>query len=756
MSMREQALEYHRRDRKGKIEISITKSCKTQQDITLAYSPGVAEPCKEIAQDPNAAFEYTTKGNLVAVVSNGTAVLGLGNIGPLASKPVMEGKAVLFKTFADIDCFDIEIKAPTAEDVIRTCQALEPTFGGINLEDIRAPECFEIEETLQRTMDIPVFHDDQHGTAIVSSAALLNALELTGRSIESTIIVVNGAGAAATACAKLYLTLGVKPQNLFMCDRAGVIYEGRSEDMSPHKLQFALPTNKRTLLDAMKGADVFCGCSVGGAVSQEMVRVMAPRPIIFAMANPEPEIRPEQILAVRDDAIIATGRSDYPNQVNNVLGYPYIFRGALDVHARRINEEMKMAAVKAIATLAKEDVPDSVSQAYSRDKYTYGPDYLIPKPFDPRLMLWIAPAVARAAMESGVARKEIDIENYVRSLEARLGVAQGFVSRLKRQIQEWNRAQGRRIRLALPEGSSPKILRAAEQVVEAGLCDAILLGRAGEIRSRIHSMDLKGLYTAQIIDPSLDENCDHYASRLFEKRGRSGITRTTSRELVTEPQYFASLMVECGDADVLCSGVHHNYPDTIRPALHVFGTPDNQCLAGIYLLMWKNRSVVFADTTVNIDPDENLLAKIAIQTHDTAQNYLTEPPRVAMLSFSNFGSNKHPNAVKMKNATRLVKALRPDIVIDGEMHADTALDPEALESSFPFSDLKDAANVLIFPDLQSGNIAYKLLGKLGGATLIGPILIGTNKAFNVIQRNSPVEEIVNLFIVSIHKTQNNF
>jgi malate dehydrogenase (oxaloacetate-decarboxylating)(NADP+) len=754
MSLREDALEYHRKGRKGKIEIAITKECRTQADITLAYSPGVAEPCKEIAKDPNRAFEYTTKGNLVAVISNGTAVLGLGNIGPLASKPVMEGKAVLFKKFADIDCFDLEIKADSADEVIRTCLALEPTFGGINLEDIKSPECFEIEQTLRERMDIPVFHDDQHGTAIVSAAALLNALEITGRSIDNLNIVINGAGAAATACARMYLNLGADRSRLIMCDKEGVIYRGRIEDMQPHKEYFASDTKKRTLREALEGADVFCGCSVGGVVTPDMIEKMGPNPIIFAMANPEPEIRPEAALRARPDAILATGRSDYPNQVNNVLGYPYIFRGALDVQARSINEEMKLAAVRAIAALAKEDVPDSVSRSYSSNLGRFGRDYLIPKPFDPRLLLWVAPAVAKAAMDTGVARKTIEVESYVRQLEARLGVAEAFVSKIKREILEWNRLRSRRIRLALPEGASPKILRAAEIVVDAGLCDVILLGRSQEIQSRIHSMELEGLQAAEIIDVTKDERLESYASLLFDLRCRKGLTRSAARELVSEPHYFASLMVRSGEADAFCSGVHHNYPDAIKPALQVFGTKPGKCLAGLYILMWRDKSLIFADTTVNIEPDEHLLAKIAIQSHEVAQNYLPEQPRLAMLSFSNFGSNDHHLATRVKRATDIVRELRPDIEIDGEMQADTAVNTEALQDSFAFSTLKQAANVLIFPDLQSGNIAYKLLGKLGGATLIGPILIGTNHPVNVLQRNSPVEEIVNLFIMTVHKTQN--
>ncbi|MEY3902652.1 MAG: hypothetical protein RL189_1958 [Pseudomonadota bacterium] len=754
MGIREDALEYHRKGRKGKIEIAVTKECKTQQDITLAYSPGVAEPCKEIAKNPDAVFEYTARGNLVAVVSNGTAVLGLGNIGPAAAKPVMEGKAVLFKKFADIDCFDIELNAPTVDEVISACKMLEPTFGGINLEDIKAPECFEIEERLRELLNIPVFHDDQHGTAIVSGAALLNALEITGKKIQEIKVVVNGAGAAAIACAQMYLNLGVRRENLFMCDSKGVVYRGRTDGMNKYKERFANDTSKRSLADCLDGADMFCGCSVAGAVSQDMVRSMAKDPIIFAMANPDPEIRPEDILAVRDDAIIATGRSDYPNQVNNVLGYPYIFRGALDVQARQITEDMKMAAVYALAQLAKEDVPESVSRSYARHDYTFGRDYLIPKPFDPRLLTWVAPAVAKAAIDGGLARKSIDLEDYRDHLEGRLGVVASVTRKIKRMAIENNRTRGSRTRVVLPEGASLPVLRAAEQLVEEGICDPILLGNAERIRGIIREQKLDGLADVAIIDPTTSPKTAGYAQILLEKRSRKGVTRMSAQELMQENQYYAAMMVEAGDADTYLSGVHHNYPDAIRPALQVIGTQPDKVLAGIYMLVWRDKSIFLSDATVNIDPSEEQLAQIAIQAHDTARLYLNEMPRVAMLSFSNFGSNKHPLADKVRNATLLVKKMRPDIEVDGEVQADAAVSAEVLQRSFSFSSLKGPANVLVFPDLTSGNIAYKLLNKLGGATLIGPLLIGMRKPVNVLQRNSDVEEIVNLVTFTVHRAQN--
>jgi malate dehydrogenase (oxaloacetate-decarboxylating)(NADP+) len=756
MGLKEDALAYHSTGRKGKIETGITKPCKTQRDITLAYSPGVAEPCKEIARDPSLVYEYTAKGNLVAVVTNGTAVLGLGAIGPAASKPVMEGKAVLFKIFADIDCYDIELNAKTPEEIISACKMLEPTFGGINLEDIKAPECFEIEEQLKEALDIPVFHDDQHGTAIVSAAALLNACEIIGKDIGSIKCVVNGAGAAAIACAQMYLNVGLKRENLILCDSKGVVYKGRTEGMNKYKERFVSDTTKRTLEEAMNGADLFCGLSVAGAVTKKMVASMAKDPIIFAMANPDPEISPADIKAVRQDAIIATGRSDYPNQVNNVLGYPYIFRGTMDVLSRRINEEMKMAAVYAIAGLAKEDIPESITKTYSSVE-GFGREYLIPKPFDPRLLLRVAPAVAKAAMETGVARQKVDLETYKDHLEARLGAMQSVTRKIKRSVIASNRKSGKKLKVVLPEGTSPKIIKAAETLRTEGICEPILLGNKEKITNLILEAKLdRQLAGIEIIDPTTSNKSEEYAAKLLEKRARRGVTRMSASEMIVgDFHYYAAMMVETGAADAFLSGVHHNYGDTLKPALQVLGTQPDKVLAGIYMLIWKEKSIFVADATVNINPDAEQLAQIAIQTHDMAKIYMShEHPRVAMLSFSNFGSTRHPEAEKVWKATEIVKKMRPDIEIDGEMQADFAVSSELLERTYGFSTLKGPANVLIFPDLTSGNIAYKLLNKLGGATTIGPILTGVKKPMNVLSRNCDVEDIVNLVTFTVHRAQN--
>lgn len=757
MGLKEDALEYHSKGRKGKIETGLTKECKTQQQITLAYSPGVAEPCKEIARDPSLVYEYTAKGNLVAVVTNGTAVLGLGAIGPLAGKPVMEGKAVLFKIFADIDCYDIELNAKTAEEVISACRMLEPTFGGINLEDIKAPECFEIEETLREELDIPVFHDDQHGTAIVSSAALINACEIIGKKLSDIRCVVNGAGAAAISCAQMYINIGVKKENLILCDSKGVVYKGRKEGMNKYKERLANDTPKRTLEEVMKGADFFCGLSVAGAVTKEMVASMARDPIIFAMANPDPEISPKDIKAARSDAIFATGRSDYPNQVNNVLGYPYIFRGALDVGAKRINEEMKMGAVYAIAKLAKENIPESVTKSYGKNTIeNFGREYLIPKPFDPRLLLKVAPAVAKAAMDSGVARKKLNLETYPDHLESLLGAAHAFVRKIKQSVISTNRSSGKKLKIVLPEGTSPKIIKAAEIVQTEGICEPILLGNVDKIKKLIADANCeRQLEGIKIIDYTKSEFVEDYAATLLQKRARKGIARMSALEhIVGDFHYYAAMMVEKGHADAFLSGVHHNYAEALKPALHVIGTEQDKILAGIYMLIWRDKNIFVADTTVNINPNAEQLAQIAIQTHDLAKIYSQEKPRVAMLSFSNFGSNDHPEQKKVCDATQIVKKMRPDIEIDGEMQADFAVSWEMLERSFGFTTLKGPANVLIFPDLTSGNIAYKLLHKLGGATIIGPILTGIKKPVNVLARNCDIEEIVNLIAFTVHRAQN--
>tara|TARA_Y100000590_G_scaffold469818_1_gene659924 strand:- start:2062 stop:4341 length:2280 start_codon:yes stop_codon:yes gene_type:complete len=742
--MKKEALEYHSKGRKGKIEVVASKAVETQRDLSLAYSPGVAEPCRMIAEKEELVYEYTARGNLVAVVSNGSAVLGLGNIGPYASKPVMEGKGILFKNFADIDVFDIELNAKEPEDIVRACEMLEPTFGGINLEDIKAPECFYVEEELKKKLNIPVFHDDQHGTAVISGAAFLNALEVSKKKIEKVKVVFGGAGAASIACASLYLSLGVRKENILMVDSKGVIYEGREAGMNPYKARFAVSTKKRTLEEAMKGADAFIGCSVKGMVSKEMVKSMASKPIVFAMANPDPEISPEEVMEVRDDAIIATGRTDYPNQVNNVLGFPFIFRGALDTMATGINEEMKMAAVHALATLAKEEIPESVSRAYGGQQFRFGKEYLIPKPFDRRALLWVASAVAQAAIDSGVARRKIDIPKYKEHLETLLGSSFQVMRGVKNRVRQTSNESGTPVRLILPEGEHPKILRAAEIIMDQGIAEPILLGDEQLIRQRIEEYSLSKVSEAKIIRPSQNENWESYSQAYFEKRHRKGITLNRARTYMKQPNYFGSMMVEQGHGDAIISGLAHSYPDTLRPGLRVIGSKKGEQLAGIYMVIKKGRIYWFADTTISIEPSVEDLAVIAIQTADFAKNFMLQEPRIAMLSFSNFGSNNHPAADRMRKATERVRELRPDLIIDGEMQADTALVPEISHESFPFNQVPGNANVLIFPDLQSGNIAYKLIQRMGDAAAIGPILIGMKRPFHVLQRGSDVNDIVNI------------
>ncbi len=746
MIRREEALEYHSRGRKGKIEVVATKPCITQRDLSLAYTPGVAEPCREIERDPDLVYEYTAKGNLVAVVSNGTAVLGLGNIGPLAGKPVMEGKGVLFKRFADIDVFDLEVNSKDPDDVIRVCELLEPTFGGINLEDIKAPECFYIEETLKKRLSIPVFHDDQHGTAIISGAALLNALELQGKKIEDVKIVVNGAGAAGIACAEFYILLGARRENIIMCDSKGVIYKGRKEGMNPYKERFAQETELRTLEEALVGADVFVGLSIANCVTKDMVRSMADKPIIFAMANPDPEITYEDAKAARPDVIMATGRSDYPNQVNNVLGFPFIFRGALDVRAMAINDEMKVAAAKALAGLAKEDVPDSVCRAYDVEHLEFGPEYIIPKPFDPRVLLWEAPAVAKAAMDSGVARLKIDIEKYKEQLEARLGrlreVTRFMINKAKRSPK----------RVVFPEGEHDRILRASQILEDEGIAQPILLGDRKHIEDRINALNLD-LKTARLVDPEKHPRFEEYASELFRLRQRKGMTMSEARELLTLPRYFAPMMLHMGDADAVVAGLTMHYPDTIRPALQIIRMREGvHRVAGLYVLLWKDRIMFLADTTVNIEPTAEELAEIALLSASTARRFDVEP-KVAMLSFSNFGSTRHALSEKVAQAVEIARKKEPTLVIDGEMQADTAVVPEIVDETYPFCRVKGGANVLIFPDLQSGNISYKLLMRLGGAEAIGPILMGMRKSVHVLQRGADVNEIVNMAAIAVVDAQ---
>ncbi|MGZ3710201.1 MAG: NADP-dependent malic enzyme [Bdellovibrionota bacterium] len=755
MSLEQDSLEYHAREPKGKIEVVATKPCFTARDLTLAYSPGVAFPCNEIAATPDKVYDYTSKGNLVAVLSNGTAVLGLGNIGPLAAKPVMEGKGILFKKFANINVFDIELNAPDPDDVIKACKMLEPTFGGINLEDIKAPECFYIEETLRKELNIPVFHDDQHGTAVISAAAFANAIEIIGKDVSKMKVVFSGGGAAAMACANMYVNMGVRKENLTMCDSKGVIYKGRTEGMNPYKERFAIDTKKRTLAEAMDGADAFVGVSVKGAVSCEMVKSMAKNPIIFAMANPDPEILPEDILKVRSDAIIATGRSDYVNQVNNVLCFPFMFRGALDVRARQINEEMKVAAAKALAALAKEPVPEMVAAAYGGTKFTFGREYLIPKPFDPRVLLWVAPAVAKAASDSGVARFPIkDIEAYKESLESLMGNRYVVMRTLRNTVKRAAETKKYLPKIVFAEGENETILKAAQIVLEEKIATPVLLGDAALIRQRIKTFKLDALENVHIEDPIHSENTDRYAKQLLQKRQRKGMTPVRSERIMRNRNYYGPMMVELGEADGVLNGLTQSYPDTIRPMLHTIGTKAGQRVAGIYMMIFKSRVMFFADTTVNTGMNAEELASVAIETANMAQQYLQTPARVAMLSYSNFGSAPTASSQMMKQAVAIAKKKRPDLIIDGEMQVEPAVDEKIAGEFFPFSAIQGDANVLIFPNLSSANIAYKLLQRLGGAEAIGPILIGMNKPVNVIPTGADIQDVVNIAIFTSIAIQN--
>jgi malate dehydrogenase (oxaloacetate-decarboxylating)(NADP+) len=743
---REDALDYHASGRPGKIAVVPTKPLNNQRDLALAYSPGVAVPCLEIEKTPEDAYKYTAKGNLVAVVSNGTAVLGLGNIGALAAKPVMEGKANLFKQFADLDVFDLEVGSENPDDVIKFCQLLEPTVGGINLEDIRAPDCFYIEETLRKTMRIPVFHDDQHGTAIISGAALLNALEIVGKKIEKVRVVFSGAGAAAISTAEHYVRLGVPRENILLTDRQGVVYEGRPGELDPYKAKFANKTKARTVAEALVGADVFVGLSVAGAITGEMVAKMAKKPIVFALANPEPEILPDQIRAVRSDAIIATGRSDFPNQVNNVLGFPFIFRGALDARATMVNEEMKMAATRALAALAKENVPESVSRLYGLRSVKFGPDYLIPFPFDPRVLLWVAPAVAWAAVASGVAKQMIDLETYREQLEARLGRARGIMRGII------NRAVRDPKRVVFPEGEEPKIIRAARMIADEGIASPILLGQRSTIE-RIAEENHISLRDLLIEDPAKSDKRDKYADYLWQRRQRKGLSHGEAHQLLFNGNYFGSVMVACGDADALLSGVGMHYPETIRPALQVIGAhPKAEIVAGLYMLVFEKHVIFCGDTTVNIDPTAEQLAQIAYSAGRIVRTFGITP-KIAMLSFSNFGSVRHPEAEKVARAVAILRKRDPSLIVDGEMQADTAMDENILRTGYPFSALKERANVLIFPNLSAGNIAYKLLHHLGGAAKIGPFLVGMNLPVHVLEQGADVQDIVNMAAVAVMDAQ---
>lgn len=752
MITKEEALEYHTRGRRGKIEVTTTKPCVTQKDLSLAYTPGVAEPSREIHINPDDIFKYTARGNLVAVVSNGTAVLGLGDIGAGAGKPVMEGKGVLFKRFADIDVFDIEIDSRDPDEVIRVVKLLEPTFGGINLEDIKAPECFYIEEELKKQMDIPVFHDDQHGTAIISGAGLLNAVELVGKRLDQVKVVISGAGAAGIACAKFYIQLGVRKENVILCDSKGVIYKGRKERMNPYKELFAVETEARILADALKGADVFSGVSAPNLVTKEMVRSMADNPIIFAMANPDPEITYEEAIAARDDIIIATGRSDYPNQVNNVLGFPFIFRGALDVRAKAINEEMKVAASQALANLAKEPVPYSVIKAYRAEKIGFGRNYIIPKPFDPRVLIWEAAAVAKAAMDTDVARIKIDIDEYKEKLEARLGM-----SRKVMRIMI-NKAKKEPKRIVYPEGDHVPILKACEIVLDEGMAHPVLLGNKEVIQGKINEMHLNLDKGVEIVDPQKSEKFDKYVKLFYKIRQRKGITNQESIRTMRLHNYYGAMMVHVGDADGLVSGLTQAYPETIRPALQIIGVrPDVHKVAGLYMMILKESVYFFADATVNIEPSAEDLAEIALLCAKEVRGFDVEP-RIAMLSFSNFGSTRHPLAEKVRQATEIVKRREPNLLIDGEMQADTAVVPEIIDETYPFSTLKgkNGANVLIFPNLEAGNVAYKLMQRLSGAEAIGPILLGMRKPVHVLQIGGFNEiDVVNMTAFAVIDAQVN-
>ena len=739
--LREDALEYHASKPAGKITVVPTKPHGTQRELSLAYSPGVAYPCKEIETDPDNAYKYTSKGNLVAVVSNGTAVLGLGDIGALAGKPVMEGKGLLFKAFADIDVFDIEVDRTDVDAFVEAVKAIAPTFGGINLEDIKAPECFEIEQRLVAELDIPVMHDDQHGTAIISGAALLNGLEVVEKKIGSVKVVVSGAGASAISCAHHYVRLGVKPANIVLVDSKGILTKSRDEagELNQYKAEFALDMEDGDLASAMEGADVFLGLSKGGIVSGEMVSKMAERPLIFALANPDPEISPDDVYAVREDAIVATGRSDYPNQINNVLGFPYIFRGALDVRAKEITEGMKMAATHAIAELAKQPVPDDVAAAYGGEQLQFGPEYLIPKPFDARVLIWEASAVAEAAVNEGVARvsaDEFDVEGYREELESRLGLTRSIMRRVI------NIARKDKKRIVFSEGEDPTIIKAVSQCISEGICEPILLGQLERIEAVKEEMGLN--FECETIDVRYDpRRRSTYADELHNLRGRKGLTQEDAVRLLKSPTYFAPMMVRMGDADGYLGGVSHHYPDIVKPCLHTIGPdPDSHRIVGMYMMTVNGQLMFIGDATINIYPDSRTLAEIAVQTAKVARRFGVKP-KVAMLSFSNFGTSPELRTDRIEEAISIARELDPDLIIDGPMQADTALVPD-IQEEYPFMAFEGAANVLICPNLASANIAYKLLQRIAGAEMTGPILEGLSRPAHVLQRGDSVREVVHM------------
>ena len=740
---RQEALDYHVAGRPGKIAVVPTKPVATQHDLSLAYSPGVAEPCREIASNPDDVFRYTARGNLVAVVSNGTAVLGLGDIGPLAAKPVMEGKGVLFKRFAGIDVFDVEVDSKDAAEVIRFCEMLGPTVGGINLEDIAAPACFVIERTLRETLDIPVFHDDQHGTAIIAAAAFINAIDIVGKRTDEVRVVFSGAGASALSTALHLRRLGVPRENILLCDSSGVIHEGRAAGMNEFKEPFAVRTRLRTLEEALVGADVFVGLSVRGIVNADMVRSMSRDPIIFALANPDPEILPEEVAEVRTDAITATGRSDYPNQVNNVLGFPFIFRGALDVRATGINEEMMLAATQALAHLARQDVPDAVRGAYQGSDFRYGREYLIPKPFDHRILSHVAPAVAEAAIRTGLARVELDMDSYRDRLHGLHGPGHALMSSMR------TRARARPARIVFPEGHNENVIRAAVELAQEGICRPLLLGRPERVAEKAGwlGLDVSGIEV--IYAAKKPQERSDYADRLFRLRARKGLTFSEAQWNLYKPIYFALGMLDSGEADSLVAGIEANYAEILRPALHMIGARGGVSrVAGLHMLALSNSDLVFlADTTVNIDPDAEALRDIAIQTAAFARE-LGITPRVAMVTFSNFGSASHAESRKMARAVSLVSEAAPDLEVDGEMQADTAVDRSKLENIYPFTNLSGPANVLVFSRLSAANSAYKLLDRLGGADAVGPILLGMAKPLHILERSCSVQHVVNLATIA--------
>ncbi len=747
MNLEKPALQYHSSEPAGKVSVSSPKPCSTEYELSLAYSPGVAAPCKEIAKDITKTYDYTSKGNLVAVISNGTAVLGLGNIGPEASKPVMEGKGNLFKMFAGIDVFDIELNANDVDTFCNTVKALEPTFGGINLEDIKAPECFEIEKRLKEEMNIPVFHDDQHGTAIISAAALINAVDITKRKLKNLKMVINGAGAAAVACGRLFVSLGVQQKNIIMCDSKGVIYEGRKEGMNPYKQEFAVDTKKRTLADAVKGSDCFVGLSVAGAMSVDMLMSMNKKPIVFAMANPDPEIDPKVAKKARPDVIMATGRSDYPNQVNNVLGFPSIFRGALDARASQINEEMKLAAVKALAELAREGVPEKVSTAYGGQTFSYGPEYIIPKPFDPRVIMNVAPAVAKAAHDSGVAQLPIKkMKAYVEKLEALQGNKVSFIRTCINRVKSNIRKSKHKPRIIFPEGNTHKILKACSLALNENIIEPILLGRKDHIIHTIEELGLDNLKKIEIIEPRLSKHYDRYSEELFKMKARRGIMEKEARRLMYDSNYYASMAVHLGDADGMITGATMKYKEAVIPILRIIGSGNRKTASGMNIVLKEDKMFFFTDTAVNVNPNAEQVANIAIHASAVAK-YFDIKPNIAMLSYTNFTS-KGDNPDKMRKAAEMVKQQFPDYVVDGEMQADTAVNPEIVKRIFPFCEIKDGANILVFPNLDSGNISYKLVQQLGDCEVIGPFLMGVNKPAHVVQRTSVVDDIFNTVVLS--------